>query len=422
MSSPHTPGTPTATPESPVDRENIDFDTQGTDQEAAAGERRHSLPRYAVIALALAASLVALQELQTVKSLVAPVFFALNLIIAAYPLQKFLVRKGAPVWVGALAAGFAVILVLLAIVFGLSYGVAAMVGELPTYQAQFTSLYNQSLSQLSRFGLDETVLVRQLKSISPSSVMSVVSGLVSGLSSVFSLSVVALTTLIFMVMDAMNIGPRMAAVRRRRPDIASALDSFAVGVRKYWLVSTVFGLIVAVIDYVVLLALGVPLALAWAMFAFLTNYVPNVGFVVGLVPPALLALVDGGWKTALLVVAAYCVINFIIQTVIQPRVAGDAVGLTPTMSFLSLLLWGWVFGGLGALIALPVSLLCKALLIDLDPSTRWVDALVASDPAGVQDSSADAREMRQALKASDGPAPAQGSSTARLSPNTPDEV
>ena len=124
--------------------------------------------------------------------------------------------------------------------------------------------------------------------------------------------------------------------------------------------------------------MGVPLALVWAMFSFLTNYIPNVGFVIGLIPPALLALVEGGWKPALFVVVGYSVVNFIIQSILQPRVAGDAVVLTPTLSFASLLLWGWVFGGLGALIALPLSLLVKALLVDIDPAARWVNTLVSS--------------------------------------------
>ena len=58
--------------------------------------------------------------------------------------------------------------------------------------------------------------------------------------------------------------------------------------------STIFGLIVAVIDTLMLWALGVPLPLLWGLLAFITNYIPNIGFVIGLVPPALLALLEGG--------------------------------------------------------------------------------------------------------------------------------
>ncbi|MEL4505987.1 AI-2E family transporter [Luteococcus sp. H138] len=341
-------------------------------------ERSASMPRIVLVMLGLAAGLVALRELQELSSLVAPVFFALNLMITAYPLQRLLVRWGAPKWLGSIVAGLAVLLALGLIIFGLSYGVAAMVGELPKYTDQFTALYDQSLALLARLGFDEAVLVKALKGIDPNSVVSVVTGLLSNASGVATLVVVILTTLIFMVMDATEIEERMAAAGRTHPGFVHGLELFAQGIRKYWLVSTVFGLIVAVVDYVILIGVGVPLALVWALFSFLTNYIPNIGFVIGVIPPALLALVDGGWKPAVIVVVAYSVVNFVIQSIIQPRVAGDAVGLTPTLSFLSLLLWGWVFGGLGALIALPLSLLVKAMLVDIDKDTRWANTLISS--------------------------------------------
>ena len=90
----------------------------------------------------------------------------------------------------------------------------------------------------------------------------------------------------------------------------------------------------------------------------------------------------------LVVVIVYSVINFVVQTVIQPRFVGDAVGLSTTLTFLSLVFWGWVFGALGALLAVPLSLFVKALLIDIDPSARWVSPLIALDrPAPPPDAS-----------------------------------
>jgi len=92
----------------------------------------------------------------------------------------------------------------------------------------------------------------------------------------------------------------------------------------------------------------------------------------------LLALLDGGWMLALWVIVIYSVINFVIQSVIQPKFVGDSVGLTTTVTFLSLIFWAWVIGPLGALLAIPLTLLCKSLLLDIDPSTRWTDVLISS--------------------------------------------
>ena len=95
--------------------------------------------------------------------------------------------------------------------------------------------------------------------------------------------------------------------------------------RRYYVVNATFGAVVAVIDGLLLWALGIPVPIAWAILAFVTNFIPNIGFVIGLIPPAVLALVVGGWPLALAVVLAYCVINVVLQVLVQPKFVSDAV-------------------------------------------------------------------------------------------------
>ncbi len=210
-------------------------------------------------------------------------------------------------------------------------------------------------------------------------VVNVVTELLASTLSVASALVLVLALLLFMAADSVGFDDRMEHLRGMRPDIASAFGSFAQGTRSYLWVSTVFGLIVAVFDSIALALLSVPLPILWGLLSFITNYIPNIGFVIGLVPPALLALLDGGGVTKMLIViAVYSVINVIIQSVIQPKFVGDAVGLSTTLTFLSLIFWAWAIGPLGAILAVPLTLLAKALLIDIDPATRWADVLLSS--------------------------------------------
>jgi predicted PurR-regulated permease PerM len=162
--------------------------------------------------------------------------------------------------------------------------------------------------------------------------------------------------------------------------VVDALREFTRTTQKYLLITALFGAIVAVFDTIALWLLGVPLPLLWGLLAFVTNFIPNIGFVIGLVPPALLALLDGGWKAAVAVLIVYCVLNVVIQTFIQPRFVGDAVGLNPTITFLSLALWTFLLGPLGALLAVPATLLVRAILIDADPSAHWVRLIIGSTP------------------------------------------
>ena len=159
-----------------------------------------------------------------------------------------------------------------------------------------------------------------------------------------------------------------------------ALDNFAYGTRNYMGVSAGFGIIVAFLDGIALWIMDVPGAFVWAVLAFVTNFIPNIGFVIGVIPPALIALLDSGPGLMIAVIVVYSVINFLIQSVIQPRVVGDAVGLTATLTFMSLVFWTWVIGPLGALLAVPLTLLTRALLVEADPRTRWALPLLAGKP------------------------------------------
>ncbi|HEV2927344.1 MAG TPA: AI-2E family transporter, partial [Propionibacteriaceae bacterium] len=194
------------------------------------------------------------------------------------------------------------------------------------------------------------------------------------------LSIVALIAALvfFLVFDAAGFGERIATIRHHRPRIADGLVDFAQGTRQYWIVTTVFGFVVAVLDVIALLIIGVPLAFTWGVLAFVTNYIPNIGFLIGIVPPALIALLDGGIGPSLAVVIVYIAINVVVQTLIQPRFTGDAVGISPTVAFLSLIFWAYLLGVLGALLAVPATKFVKSMLVDHSTSGQWFGAFLNS--------------------------------------------
>lgn len=335
------------------------------------------------MAIVLAAVSLSLGLLQNLSSIIAPAFLTVNFLVAAYPIHTWLVKHKVAPALAAVVTGLTVFAALLVGIAALLWSLTEMVQALTQYSDQFVTLYDQAISWLAQFGLNQHQLVESLRSISPSSVIDVLGGLVSILSSAGGLIAVILVALVFMVMDLPSMAERLHLTHRLHPSFTQSISAFTVGIRRYWVVTTVFGLIVAAFDWVLLLILGVPLPLVWAVLSFITNYIPNVGFVIGLVPPALLALFDRGPVTALIVVIGYSVLNFLIQSIIQPKFAGDAVGVTPTVSFLSLLLWAWVFGALGALIALPATLAVKALLIDSDQRLRWVGVFLSNRPSAI---------------------------------------
>jgi AI-2 transport protein TqsA len=218
--------------------------------------------------------------------------------------------------------------------------------------------------------------------LSPSRLVGVASGLLGGLAGVLSDAFFLIVLLFFTVVDAGDFASKLgrSPVHGRR--LAEVFDRFAHGSRQYLAVATVFGAIVAVCDVIALWILDIQYAWLWGLLAFITNYIPNIGFVIGLVPPTIIALLDKDVVTAIIVVAVYCVLNFVIQTIIQPRVVGVTVGLSATLSFLSLIVWATILGASGAFLAIPLSLLVKAMLVDVDPEQIWVSPLLSSEKPG----------------------------------------
>lgn len=341
-------------------------------------------PRFNTVVVGLAAAMISLLLLREFAAIIGPLFLALNLMITGYPVHTWLVRKGTPSWLSATVVSLTVFAVLLAIVVGLIWSVSEMVGLLPQYSDQFTALYQQMVDLVLSLGFDSTAIANIFSTLDPTRVLSAASSVLSGASGMVGVIGIVVAAIVFMAMDTPGMERRIGLITLTRSRIAVAMGSFATGVRRYWLVTTIFGLIVAGLDGIALAIMGVPLVLVWALFSFLTNYIPNVGFVIGLIPPAVVALFANGWQTALLVVVVYSVLNFVVQSIIQPRFTGESVGVTPTTSFVSLLLWSAVLGGMGTLLALPLTLLVKSLVIDSDPRARWVNALIAVDPSDAE--------------------------------------
>lgn len=344
---------------------------------------RPGMPRALMVLLGLALVFGVLLGMNQLKDYIAPIFLALNLVLAAAPLQIWLTRRKVPAVLAATVTGGAVFGFLLLFFLSLGWAGAQMVEELSSdrYQARYEELYDQGISVLARFGMDLDTVTGQIQdALSPSAIISTLGGVLGNVTSVMGLLGTTLIVIFFLMFDSTSAGRRLSLVGEQHPNLAEALTSFSSGVRRYWVVTTVFGLIVAVLDVIALVILGVPLAMAWGVLAFLTNYIPNIGFVIGVIPPALMALLANDPLNALLVVIVYSVLNFVVQSLIQPKFSGDAVGVTPTVTFLSLVVWAWVLGPIGALLALPATLLVKAILVDADPGARWVNAFVASNP------------------------------------------
>ena len=122
---------------------------------------------------------------------------------------------------------------------------------------------------------------------------------------------------------------------------------------------------------------GVDFALLWGLLAFLLNYIPTLGMFIATIPPVVVALIQFGPGSALLVLAGYGVINFTLGNFVEPRIMGRALGLSPLVVFMSMVFWGWLWGPIGALFAVPLTMVIRDLLANTE-DLRWAAVLLGS--------------------------------------------
>jgi AI-2 transport protein TqsA len=346
--------------------------------DATPPRERPVLPRAVVMLVGTAAGFLVLGGIYVTAWLVGPVVLALIIVIAISPVQSWLLRHGWPGWLTTLVLVVLVVGLLLLFAVVVVVSIARLAALLPQYAEHSDDLLQSLAASLQQFGVEPGQLKQAVSSIDPAKLVALIGAFLAGLSGVLSSLVFLLCLLLFLSVEAGGMDQRLAAVAGDRPNLERALRSFARGTRTYLVVTAVFGLIVGVLDAAALAVIGVPLPVLWGVLSFITNFIPNVGFIIGLVPPALLALLSGGVDEMVLVIAVYCVLNLVIQSLIQPRFVGDSVGLAATTTFLALIFWAWLLGPLGALLAIPLTLLAKALLVDVDPTARWAVALAGS--------------------------------------------
>lgn len=334
------------------------------------------MPRAVIVLLGILGAVALGVGVKLAAGIIAPTMLALVLTIAVLPVARWARKHGWPGWLATLTSLVAAYLILVVMVVGSAVCLIKFADLLPSYASEVDQLTKDVEAWLAQLGLSTSATGDALSKLDPTKLAGLFGSLISGLMGALGFMFFLVTLVFFFVVAVPGFAPRATALQRSRPQLAAAMGKFLKASQTYLLMTALFGIIVGLLDAAALWLIGVPLALVWGFFSFITNFIPNIGFIIGIIPPAFLALLDDGWRGLLLVVLAYSVLNVTIQTFIQPRIVGNSVGLSAEVTFLSLVLWTFLLGALGALLAVPMTLLMRAIFIDADDRTAWVDPLI----------------------------------------------
>ena len=348
------------------------------------------------ILLGLAAAVVVLFGLNRMSSIVGPIFLALVLTICAYPIKQRLLEHRVPPVLATTASILSVYAMLGALVASLWVSAVQFTKLLPQFAPQIASLRQDAGTFLhDTLGIGEDQVRSIVDSIDLRSLLDVAYGLLGSVMNLGSGAIFLLLLVLFMSIDANYYPTILAAVKQKRAPLVDALGNFAKLSRSFMVMTTIFGAIVATLNLVLLLILGVPGAGLWALLSFVCGFIPFIGFWISMIPAAIMALLAGGIPSFIAVVAFYGVINSLIQSVIQPKFVAGTVNLNMTTTFVSVIFWSALLGPLGALMAVPLSLFARAILVDAHPKADWLRPLIGDITA----SKATLKAQREAVKA-----------------------
>ncbi len=345
--------------------------------------------------LGLAATVITLLGVYFARDVIGPLVLGAVIVIIVMPVRLVLERWGWPRWLATTGVITVAYLVLGALVSMLYYAGTQFVNLVITSAGELEHSATLVMQWLHSTGLDKQAADAAASFLDPATLLGYATSLGGTALSVLTAFFFVLAYVIFMAADASRYKEAGRVFGIARAETIARFTRFNVGVRRYYVVNATFGLVVAVVDTLALWALDIPIPIVWGILAFVTNFVPNIGFVLGLVPPALLAFVVGGLPLMLIVIAIYIVVNVVLQVLVQPKFVSDAVNLTLTLSFFSVIFWTFIIGPLGAILSIPLTLLVRALILEGDPHNAWLrwlsgDEVTRAEASSVEPAAVDA--------------------------------
>ncbi|GIX30884.1 MAG: membrane protein [Porticoccaceae bacterium] len=324
--------------------------------------------------LASASFVVVVAGLKAAQPMVVPFLVAVFIALICSPPLLWLKGKGVPGWAAVsllllaiLAAG-----TLVAVVAGSS--IDDFRRDLPDYQRRLLALFQQSLAALRSRGLELDPRAVQ-EAFNPGLAMQLAGATLTSLGNLMADALLILLTVAFILAEEVGLARKLAVLRGDSDPLVAALQGFAASVNRYLALKTLTSLLTGVALYLWLALLGVDYAGLWGLLAFLLNFIPTVGSILAAIPPVLLALVQLGPWPALWTGLGYLAVNMVVGNLLEPRLMGRGLDLSPLVVFLSLVFWGWVLGPMGMLLSVPLTILLK-LALEQHPQTRWLGVLL----------------------------------------------
>ena len=330
----------------------------------------------------LAALVVIVAGLRAAAPILIPMLLAGFLAVLSYPLLAALMRRGVGPGLAMAATVVAAAAVLTVFVLIINGAVSGFLTAAPTYQELLVTraegwleTARERITVLPGWLSPETFDPSPLFDLAGGVVGGLVGGTVRGVASFISLMFLTLVVMVFMLAETLGLSGKLREAFGERADLLRHVESITQTTQRYVAVKTFVSALVGLAVGILTAVLGIEFPVVWAVIAFFLHYIPNFGAFVAAIPTVFFALAQYGWSQALLVTAGYLVIGSVLGNILEPALLGRRVGLSPLAVLLCIVFWGWVWGPIGMILSVPVTVILK-ITFEHSEQLKWLSILL----------------------------------------------
>ena len=335
----------------------------------------------------MACIVIVIAGLKAASAILLPALVAVFLAVVSYPPIAWLQSRGLPDWAAVLIVFVVVVAVFGGISVVVGHSIQDFTAKLDDYEQKLSGLTTSSLERLSSFGINISAKKIQ-RQLDPARLVGPFSAALKALGSMLSDALFVLLTVVFLLGEAAGLRHKLDAATGGSDAEIERWRGVLDDMHGYLKVKTGLSLLTGVAVGISVAVVGVDYPLLWGLLAFLLNYIPTLGSVIAAIPAVLLALLQLGWQQSLVLMIAFGLINLVVGNVMEPRMMGRRVGLSALVVFLSLVFWGWVWGPVGMVLSVPLTMLVK-ILLEGSEDLRWIAVLLGTGTAAHLDAPAD---------------------------------
>jgi len=324
----------------------------------------------------LSALVVIVAGLKMAAQAVIILFLSIFIASILTPLMLGMERRGVPraiaflLLLGVMTAIFFFLITMLVNSF------EGFIRSLPAYEQKLRELMLHGNETLGRMGI-ETDPHLMLRSLDLRTFMAMGGKAAGNIGIFLSKALLVVIGVAFILFEAPHFGKKLDRIFQGRPEALANFELFGHTIQKYFTIKTFTSILTGVAITIALVFFGIQYAALWGFLGFLLNFIPVIGSLLAAIPPLLLALFYKDPMAVLWLAGVYVLINNLISNILEPKIMGDGLGLSPAVIFFSLIFWGWVLGPVGMFLAVPLTMTVK-IALDSHPDTRWLGILLSN--------------------------------------------